>query len=113
MAGTTTIPAVTAAQFAARMCALFPPNWSSAQAKQPGGAVYSMLQAIGSGPASETLALGYADAATRLQTAQGQALDIALVDFFGDDDAQLNGLPDYDRARNPAPWTSTYTHCRG
>lgn len=45
--------------------------------------MFAVLQSLGTGPASEMLALQYADDATRLQTAIGNALDIAAVDFFG------------------------------
>jgi len=93
----TIIPTITPDQFASRMCALFPPGWASAQAKLPSGAVYEMLKSIGTGPSSAMDSLAYAAAATRLQTAVGDALDIASVDYFGDNDAHLApGLPDYD-----------------
>jgi hypothetical protein len=80
----TTIPQLTADQFAARMAAVFPNGWASASAKSPGGALYGLFQSIGGGLSFETGALTYALGATRIQNAINGALDLASLDFLGD-----------------------------
>lgn len=86
----TTIPALSALDFANRMAAVFPPGWSSPEAKSPGGVLYAIMGMIGGGLSFENGALRYALDATRIQTAQNGTLDLASQDYFGD------GLP-----RNP------------
>lgn len=83
MAGPTTIPPLSPVDFANRMAALFPPGWSSPEAKSPGGALFAVMGALGDGLSFENGALGYACAATRIQTAINGALDLASQDFFG------------------------------
>lgn len=84
MAQPTTIPTLTAVDYANRMAALFPPNWSSPEARSPGGVLYAVMGMIGTGLSFENGAVQYAFAATRIQTAMNGALDLASLDFFGD-----------------------------
>lgn len=80
----TTIPTITAAQFAARLAANFPPGWASPEAKNSaGGALHNLLLMFGAPLAFVDGALQYAANATRIPTAQDTALDLASLDFFG------------------------------
>jgi hypothetical protein len=97
MALPTTIPELSPVQYANRMAALFPPGWSSPEAKSPGGVLYAIMGMIGSGLSSENGAVRYAFAATRVQTAVGDALDLVAQDYLG------NRLP-----RNPGENDTSY-----
>ncbi len=80
----TTVPTLTPAQFAARLAAGVPAGWSSSAAKNnPGGVLNDVLLMLGTELGFLTGAMAYADDATRIQTAQGAALDLASLDFFG------------------------------
>lgn len=94
----TTIPPLAATDFANRMAALFPAGWSSPDAKSPGGVVYAIMQAMGAGLSDLNAALQYACDATRIQTAQNGAIDLAAQDFFG------NALP-----RNPGESDASFS----
>jgi hypothetical protein len=83
MAQPTTIAPLADTDFANRMAALFPAGWSSPDAKSPGGVVYAVLQSMGAGLSDLNGAVQYACDATRIQTAQNGALDLASEDFFG------------------------------
>lgn len=80
----TTIPALSAIDFANRMAGLYPPGWSAPEAKSPGGTLYAIMQMMGGGLSFENSGLRYALDATRIQTAQNGALDLASQDFLGD-----------------------------
>lgn len=80
----TTVPTLTAAQFAQRLAANFPPGWSSQEAKsQPRNVLYSVLLMIGTQDEYLNGLMQYGDDATRVQTAQDGALDLAGLDYFG------------------------------
>lgn len=96
-----TIPTLTAAQFAQRLAAVFPPGWSAPEALLPGGVARAALETFGAELSFMGGSLSYALAATRLQTAQGDALDAASVDFFGT-------LPPYALPRNAGELDPAY-----
>src|SRR5690349_11921995 len=82
-AAPSTVPALTADQYAQRLAAVFPPGWAAPDALLPGGNVRMALEALGAELSFLGGALSYALAATRLQTAQGNALDLLALDYFG------------------------------
>jgi hypothetical protein len=96
----TTIPPLSATDYANRMAALFPPGWSSPEAKSPGGVLYAVMGMIGGGLSFENGGLIYSLAATRIQTAINGALDLASLDYFG------SGL--YAVPRNPGESDASY-----
>lgn len=80
----TVIQTIAPEQFAARLAGNFPPGWGSPQAvNQPAGVLHNVLLMLGTELTYLNAALQYADDATRVQTAQNDALDLASLDYFG------------------------------
>lgn len=68
---------------AARVLSLVPDAWVGDGAKQPGGGLYLLAQALGIGLGGPTAAIAYAALQTRIATATDINLDLISNDFFG------------------------------
>ena len=93
MSGTTINP-LTGDQFAARIAELFPRGWCGDDAKQPGGNVYALFLAAGNELSIVQTELQYALNAQRLQTETFPELDLASIDYFGEDLPRPAGASD-------------------
>ena len=70
-------------QMAARVLSLVPDAWVGDGAKQPGGGLFLLAQALGIGLADPMTAIAYAALQTRIATATDINLDNISNDFFG------------------------------
>ncbi len=77
------IPQYDGPGFAQRLIALTPAQWTSNAAKQPGGVLYGLLEAIGEELSLLEEGLVYGQQSVYLTQATGSALDLAAYDFFG------------------------------
>lgn len=89
----TTINPLSLDDFANRLVQVFPP-WSSPDSRSPGGTVYGLFETMGEGLSFLDSAFAYACDATRIQTAQNGALDLASQDYFGSALPRLAGETD-------------------
>lgn len=96
MAGTV-LPTLTAAQFAARLAALFPNGWAAPEAAQTGN-LSGVLNAGGGVLAQVLQALNYGRASILLGTATAPELDLASQDFLGASLPRPAGMSDADFA---------------
>ena len=78
--GASIIPPLTAADFVKRIAASFPNGWASQIAAQTGN-LYALWNSLAQGPAFEITAEQYALAASRVQTAIDDALDLLSAGF--------------------------------
>lgn len=93
MPNPTTIPPIDPTAFGARIGATFPNGWAGSSAKITGNAA-ALFKAWGEGLSFDITSLQYALAATRIQTAIGDALDLAAEDFFDSKLPRLGGESD-------------------
>ena len=93
MAGTQ-VTVLTADQFAARIARSFPTGWSSPQAKQPGGNLYSLMKSLSAELSAIESSLAYALGSERIGTAVAPELDLAAQDFFGSAFPRIGGETD-------------------
>lgn len=79
----TEITALTKQQFAELLVGNFPDDWSSDEARQPGGVLYSLF--LGLGVPHEVLSenIHFTFNACRIMTATDSGLDTIATDFFG------------------------------
>lgn len=80
----TTCPVFTADEWAQRLLRLFPTRWTSDSAKQVGGVLYSVFNAMGSQFTFLQNELLYAFKSSRIMTATDVALDLIAADLFGE-----------------------------
>lgn len=78
-----TIPNLDAPDWAVRLIRSFPEPWTSEEAKQPGGVLYSLFKAIGDDLERTIDNIEYARKAARVNEAIDNALDSVAQDFFG------------------------------
>lgn len=78
-----------------RLLATYPKPWTSDQARQPGGVLYSLLDSLFAYDLVFILnGLIYVQQSTRIKTAVNGALDIISEDYFGNGLPRLNGESD-------------------
>lgn len=95
MAPPTTVINLSADQWASRVVRLFPRKWSGDQARKLGGILFAICYAIGDTHTAIQDQLLYAFNASRIATAEDEALDRVCADFFDPDDLfRLPGEPD-------------------
>src|ERR1700733_13082694 len=95
MAPPTTVINLSADQWTARVLRLFPRKWTGDQARKLGGILYAISYAIGNTHTAIQDQLLYAFNASRIATAEDEALDRVCADFFDPDDLfRLPGEPD-------------------
>lgn len=92
----TVIPNINQAGFTQRLVKLVPQQWYSDAAKQPGGVLWALLNAVGGQTAFVQGVILYAFNATRIGTATDTALDYCSQDYFG------SNLPRYAGETDPA-----------
>ena len=91
----TSVPSVyDQSTWATRLVNTQPAQWFSDSAKQPGGALYSIMAAIGTVLSAMQQGLLYAYDANYVQTAVNGALDNASLDFYGGSLPRLPGESD-------------------
>ena len=90
----TVLPDVSDSAFATRLAALIPRGWANDSAKQSGGVLYALLDAIGTQFEVVQNQAIYALGSTRIQTAAAPELDDASKDFLGSFLPRPNGMSD-------------------
>lgn len=93
----TVIPEITPDQWAQRQVKLFPEDWTSYDAKNPGGVLYSLFKSFGVDLERTIENVEYDRKASRIKEAIDSALDAVAKDFFG----VVAGFP-ADITRNPS-----------
>jgi hypothetical protein len=92
------IPQLTPDQWAQQLMRTFPGQWTSDQAKNQGGVLYSLFKAFGNPYNDLNQDIVYGQDAARIATAEGPALDAVAADFY----APVLGFPQDIQRSSPS-----------